>query len=243
MEEKRVAKEHRHEVPSIDDVEAKFVDLINGVITREEASEWATEYIIYDDPQIYPEIENPVAWCAICKLSGADSISTDRLYLYGPEDFKIWLGEIRDNEPFESESGGATFTPQLNDGNVMNNSEKHMYSNEVLFSESYAAAQSLKNAWTRLASTYGCMTIVLSRETLTIKPHWFAGWLISPLALDLCHGIPITNIKGATEMGKWFSYGKIELHFVTIDGESRRILLYMKKYHEFINTLKNAIHQ
>jgi hypothetical protein len=125
----------------------------------------------------------------------------------------------------------------------MNNSEKHMDSNEVLFSESYAAAQSLKNAWTRLASTYGCMKIVLYREMLTIKPHWFAKWLISPLALDLCHEIPITNIIGAKEMGKWFSYGKVELHFVTKDGESRRILLYMKKYHKFLDTVKNAIYQ
>ena len=118
-----------------------------------------------------------------------------------------------------------------------------MDSNEVLFFESYAAAQSLKNAWTRLASTYGCMMVVLSRETLTIKPHWFAKWLINPLYLDLCHEIPIYNIRSATEIGKWFSYGKVELHFVTIDGESRRILLYMKKYHKFINTVKNAIHQ
>jgi hypothetical protein len=98
MEEKRAAKEHRYQVPSIDDVEAKLVDLINGVITREEVSEWASEYIVYDDPQIYPEVENPVVWDAICKLSGADSISTDRLYLHGPEDFRIWLDEIRDNK-------------------------------------------------------------------------------------------------------------------------------------------------
>jgi hypothetical protein len=124
----------------------------------------------------------------------------------------------------------------------MDNSEKHIHSNEVLFSESYAAAQSLKNVWTRLASTYGCIMVVLCRETLTIKPHWFAKWLVSLLGLDLCHEIPITNIRGVTEMGKWFSYGKIELYFMTIDGENQRILLYMKKYREFIDTVKNAIY-
>lgn len=125
----------------------------------------------------------------------------------------------------------------------MNNSEKRMDSNEVLFFEHYAAAQSLKSVWTRLASTYGCIMVVLSRRTLTIKPHWFANWLISLLRLDLSHEIPITNIKGVTEMGKWFSYGKVELHFVTIEGENQRILLYMKKYREFIDTVKNAIYQ
>ena len=118
-----------------------------------------------------------------------------------------------------------------------------MDSNEVLFFEPYAAAQSLKNVWTRLASTYGCIMVVLSREMLTIKPHWFAKWLISLLCLDLYHEIPITNIRGVTEMGKWFSYGKVELHFVTIDGENQRILLYMKKYREFIDAVKNVIYQ
>jgi len=121
--------------------------------------------------------------------------------------------------------------------------EKHMDRNEVLFAEPYAAAQSLKNDWTRLASTYGCIMVVLSRETLTIRPHWFAKWLISLLSLDLCHKIPITNIRGVTERGKWFSYGKIELHFVTTDGKNQRILLYMKKYQEFIGTVKNAMYK
>lgn len=77
-----------------------------------------------------------------------------------------------------------------------------MESNEMLFSEHYAAAQSLKSAWTRLASTYGCIMVVLSRKTLTIKAHRFANWLISPLGLDLRHEIPITNIRRVTEMGK-----------------------------------------
>jgi hypothetical protein len=113
--------------------------------------------------------------------------------------------------------------------------------NEVMFFEHYAAAQSLKSVWTRLASTYGCIMVVLSRETLTIKPHWFAKWLISPLGLDLCHEIPITKIRGVKEMGKWFSYGKVEVHFKTVDGEDRRILLYMKDYRKFIDKASNAI--
>ncbi len=118
-----------------------------------------------------------------------------------------------------------------------------MDSDEVSFFEDYAAAQSLKNGWTRLASTYGCIKVVLSRRTLTIKPHWFARWLISPLGLDLCHEIPITNIRGVTEIGKWISYGKVELHFETLDGKDRRILLYMKKYREFIDKATNTVSQ
>jgi hypothetical protein len=84
--------------------------------------------------------------------------------------------------------------------------------------------------------------VVLSRETLTIKPHWFAKWLVRLLGLDLCHEIPITNIRGITEKGKWFSYGKVELYFRTIDGEDQRIVLYMKKYREFIDKARNTLH-
>ena len=116
-----------------------------------------------------------------------------------------------------------------------------MDSNEVLFYEHYAAAQSMKSVWTRLASTYGCIMVVLSRRTLTIKPHWFAKWVIGLLALDLSHEIPVTNVKSVTKKGKWFRYGKIELEFVTIYGESRRILLYLKKYNEFVDKTKDAM--
>jgi hypothetical protein len=126
---------------------------------------------------------------------------------------------------------------------VRKNDEEYMRNNEVLFFERYAAAQSLKNVWTRLASTYGCIMVVLCRRTLTIKPHSFAKWLISPLRLDLSHEIPITNIKGVREVGKWFSYGKVELHFRTIDGEDRRMLLYLKKYRQFIDKVRPATHQ
>jgi hypothetical protein len=118
-----------------------------------------------------------------------------------------------------------------------------MDSNEILFCEHHAAAQSLKSAWTRLASTYGCMMIVLSRETLSIKPHWFAKWLVSLFHLDLCHEIPISSIKGVTEMGTCSGYGKVELHFQTGQGQDRRILLYMKKYREFCDKATSVIHR
>ena len=114
--------------------------------------------------------------------------------------------------------------------------------NDVLFRESYAAAQSLKSTWTRFASTYGCMMIVLSRETLTVKPHWFAKWLISLLHLDLCHEIPMASIRGVKEIARWYSYGKVELHFQTLEGEDRKMLLYMKKSREFVEKMSIAIH-
>lgn len=115
--------------------------------------------------------------------------------------------------------------------------------NDLLFCENYAAAQSLKSVWTRLASTYGCMMIVLTGKTLTIKPHWFAKWVISSLHLDLCHEIPIASIRGVKQIGRWSSYGKVELHFQTLEKKDRKILLYMKKSREFVERLSSAMHQ
>jgi len=116
-----------------------------------------------------------------------------------------------------------------------------MEKSDILFSESYAAAQSLKSIWTRMASTYGCIMVVLSRETLTIKPHWYARWLIFLLGLDLCHEIPISQIKSIAKVGNWFSYGKVELRFSAKDGDNRVIWLYMKKDVEFIDKVKADI--
>ena len=118
-----------------------------------------------------------------------------------------------------------------------------MDANDVLFFEHHAAAQSFKNVWTRFASTYGCIMIILSRRNLVIKPHWFARWLINLLGLDLSHEIPITDIRKVVEMGKWFNYGKVELQFETVGGDDRKILLYLKKYREFIDKATKAINQ
>lgn len=110
-----------------------------------------------------------------------------------------------------------------------------MAPDDVLFLEHHAAAQSLKNAWTRLASTYGCMMVVLSPEMLRIRPHWFAKWMIGLMGLDLSHEIPVSRIKSVTETGKWFGYGKVELQYEPAPGDSRTILLYLKQYSEFIH--------
>lgn len=116
-----------------------------------------------------------------------------------------------------------------------------MTSDDILLIENYAAAQSLKNGWTRLASTYGCMMIVLSRKKLTIKPHWFAIWLISLLQLDLCHEIPLESIRKVNEIDRWYSYGIVELQFQTVKENDKKILIYMKKSTEFVEKLSNIM--
>jgi hypothetical protein len=114
---------------------------------------------------------------------------------------------------------------------------------DILLIENHAAAQSLKNWWTRLASTYGCMKIVLSRKKVTIKPHWFASWLIRLLRLDLYHEIPLESIGKVNEIGRWYSYGKVRLKFQISKERDRKIILYMKRSAEFVERLSRTMHQ
>jgi hypothetical protein len=111
----------------------------------------------------------------------------------------------------------------------------------MLFFESNAAAQSQKNNWTRLASTFGCISIALSKDMLIVKPHWFAIWMITALGLDLNHEIPVSQIKGVTQTGNWFGYGMVEVDFMTDANESRTLLLYLKKDSDFIEAVNSMI--
>ena len=74
-----------------------------------------------------------------------------------------------------------------------------MNGDDVLFFEHHAAAQSLKNMWTRLASTYGGIMVVLSRKNLVIMImenrkynfainayFYFLGFLLAITSLSAC---------------------------------------------------------
>lgn len=118
-----------------------------------------------------------------------------------------------------------------------------MDNNEALFCEHNVAAQSLKNNWTRLASTYGCMEVMLSPTSLIIKPHWFAKWMIILLRLDLCHTLPVSRVLTVSEEGNSSGYGKVELRFRAMDGSERTLWLYLKKRQEFVEKIKNVMHR
>ncbi len=111
---------------------------------------------------------------------------------------------------------------------------------EMLFYETNAAAQSLKNAWTRMASTYKCVQISLTQKQLTIRPLPIIGWLTKLLGLDLYHIIPANRIRAAEDSGKWFGYGKIQVQFQR-DGADHGLLLYLKKHAEFRAKLEQII--
>lgn len=112
-------------------------------------------------------------------------------------------------------------------------------SDEILFYEEHASAQSLKSTWTRLASTYGCIEVTLTKQRLIIKAHWYAKWLINLLALDQCHEVPLSRIRDIKVKGKWHAgIGIVDVHFTTPEGDDRILSLYLRKHTKFADAAK-----
>jgi hypothetical protein len=84
--------------PSREEVERKLLDLIEGRITREEASAWASPWVTADEPGI----DDEAVWDAVGALWAADGPTIDRPYLFGREDFEAWLTEFRERTSHES---------------------------------------------------------------------------------------------------------------------------------------------
>ena len=91
----RPARDHRFNVPTRIEVEARLALLIEDEETRGEVAEWASEFFNYDDPEIYPPVDDPVVWRALTQLSGADLQTSPSDFLHGQEDFRAWLLELR----------------------------------------------------------------------------------------------------------------------------------------------------
>ncbi len=83
------------EVPMCADVEAKLLDLIEGRCSHYEALSWAEHWLYEDYVLVLDLFDDPALLEAIDALSGADMITTDRPYLYGEEDFRVWLHELQ----------------------------------------------------------------------------------------------------------------------------------------------------
>jgi len=67
------------------------LDLIEERITREDASSWASPWVMADNSGI----DDRAVWNAVEGLYGADSPSIDRPYLFERVDFETWLADLR----------------------------------------------------------------------------------------------------------------------------------------------------
>jgi hypothetical protein len=87
--------------PSRDDVRRWLRDLIRETVSREEAADWASQYVRAADPGI----EDEVVWRALVALAGADlKVSPDE-YLHQDVDFRSWLDEVELANDSYKESG------------------------------------------------------------------------------------------------------------------------------------------
>lgn len=73
----------------------RLEELVRGDAARSEVADWASEFITYDDPQIYPEVRDSAVWRALTQLAGADLPTTDREFLHDESDFASWLADLR----------------------------------------------------------------------------------------------------------------------------------------------------
>jgi len=77
--------------PSRAEVDSRLVELIEGIQSRQEIADWASQWIRASEPGV----DDPAVWKVLTCLVGADMITTDRPYLYEEVDFRDWLEELR----------------------------------------------------------------------------------------------------------------------------------------------------
>ncbi|MET8969587.1 hypothetical protein [Streptomyces hydrogenans] len=80
-----------HDPPPLDEIEERFVSLVVGRMSRDEADRWA-EWWVREDGVVWDE----VSWWALNRLYGIDLPAGDgRGYLHDDEQVRAWLGELR----------------------------------------------------------------------------------------------------------------------------------------------------
>jgi hypothetical protein len=73
--------------PTVSEVIERLKSVLNGELTREEVSEWASYYVMADDPTIDDEI----VWDLLKIISGIDILDSPTSYFHNEEDIKDWI--------------------------------------------------------------------------------------------------------------------------------------------------------
>ncbi|MFJ1766451.1 hypothetical protein ACIOD2_39405 [Amycolatopsis sp. NPDC088138] len=67
-----------------------LLDLTEGRLTPEQASDWATPWLTEEAGEVHDDL----VWDAIGALAGADMLVAPSTFLYGPLDFQAWLDDF-----------------------------------------------------------------------------------------------------------------------------------------------------
>ncbi|MEU8527754.1 hypothetical protein AB0C77_19505 [Streptomyces sp. NPDC048629] len=77
--------------PTLDEIEGRFVALVEGRLTRDEADRWAGAWVA-DDTLVWDDI----SWWALNLLHGIDLPADENgAYLHDDEQLRTWLAELR----------------------------------------------------------------------------------------------------------------------------------------------------
>ncbi|GHG62437.1 hypothetical protein [Streptomyces griseocarneus] len=77
--------------PTLDEIEGRFVALVDGRLTRDEADRWAGRWVA-DDGLVWDDI----SWWALSLLHGIDLPADESgAYLHDDEQLRAWLAELR----------------------------------------------------------------------------------------------------------------------------------------------------
>jgi transcription initiation factor IIE alpha subunit len=73
--------------PTVNEILDRLNSVLNGELTREEASDWASYYVMADEPTI----DDKIVWDLLKIISGIDVLDSPTSYLHNEEDIKDWI--------------------------------------------------------------------------------------------------------------------------------------------------------
>ncbi|MER8073643.1 hypothetical protein ABTZ59_36015 [Streptomyces sp. NPDC094034] len=80
--------------PGLDEIEERFVAVLDGRLSRDEADRWAARWIADDDL-----VWDDLAWWALGRLHGIDlAAGADGTFLHDEEQVRDWLHELRQRQ-------------------------------------------------------------------------------------------------------------------------------------------------
>ncbi|MFD3843714.1 hypothetical protein ACFWWC_47120 [Streptomyces sp. NPDC058642] len=77
--------------PTLDEIQQRFIELVAGRLSRDEADSWAARWVMEDGI-----VWDDLSWWALNRLYGIDLPEGEQgVYLHDDEQVRAWLAELR----------------------------------------------------------------------------------------------------------------------------------------------------
>ncbi|GAC43915.1 hypothetical protein [Paenibacillus popilliae] len=77
--------------PTKEEVLSKLLSILQGSLTREEVADWASEFVMQDEPSVTDE----VVWDLLKIASGVDIKASPDEYLHIEQDIMNWINKFK----------------------------------------------------------------------------------------------------------------------------------------------------